>query len=1342
MKKDLWIIFCLCISVNPIFAFFERDLRLLTMQDGLSDNTVSYIHKDQNGFMWFGTDNGLSRYDGKQIKNFVLNQGSFKIKKIQESGENLLWILANGNLYCFDRTLERLLEIHFEVQIPYIRDIQIANDSSCWVITGGEMIQLEMAFSMNENDTFSYVSVGVKNEYKNLLPNDPLLECIALSGDNKKLGVCSNKGDILILDPLTLECIRQPKKIDVLKDHLTVHHLLFSEDALWISTLEHGLFHYLISDDTIHQYTYTPENKKHSLSHTDVFQLVTLSNNRFLAVTWNGYTLLVPDKKDPHIYTTEIYNNTASQIHRNLETHMISAYCDPAGILWIGTQGGGVLCSDLRRQFYESFHQDVHNEICGMTADNTGKLWLATFHGGIMRSNASFDPQEKLSFETVFHNNKSMLCAARDLNGILWFGGSGSTLISYDPDISSFQSYPVIIPDEPEWSGDLWTIYTDGSENLWIGTSNGLLSFNIKSKRYTLKRNVKGFIRTIVGSSDTSLWIGGREGLIHYYPDKNKIIKGFEHKSGISEQEIRSLFLDSKKEELFIGYTDGLGIFSIQKDSISSFFTTNSGLCNNFIGCVTNDNREDLWIGSNSGVSRFSERQSLFYHYYISGSNRSAFLYKDYIFFGNNKNLTYFNPNEIRLRPERSNTVFMTQLIVNDKPVEIGDRINGQILLDKGFSYTKQLNLNYDNNNFSLLFSNLSYSSELQKYQYRLSPFQSEWLIANEGEKISYANLPSGHYCFEVKNIFPDGTNSALTNLDIIINPHWSKTLWFRMLLLVLIFLVFYSQYRRIKLKQIRIAREEQLKHELSIAHLEHEQQKQINKERANFFTNASHELRTPLTLILSPLQELLDTEKISDRIYNRLALVYNNATSMSALVNHLLDVQKFEAGMMKLHVTKVDFIALVKKEMEAFKHMAELRQTHYSLHTVTEELWIWIDESQVKSLVRNLLSNAFKYTENRGSIVVNIEKKELDGKCVCVFAIADDGPGIPSSMQHNIFDSFITGNHIPSFSTQTGIGLRIVKHVIDLHRGTIAIESDTGKGTKFIICLPIDNDHFTKEEFVNPDVCELPEWEYGEYIIQETATQNNEHKPYKLLIIEDNNEIRNYICSLFKEYTLLEACNGEEGFEIAKKEIPDLIISDLMMPVKDGFECAREIREWFETAHIPIVILTAKQEEEDLLFATRIGIDDYIIKPFNPEILRSKVENLIRLRSSLKRIYTKTLMLKYSENKEEDAYDEFMQKIINIVEANLTNPEFNIKKLASNLCVSQPTLYRKVKQQSNLSIIELVRSIRISKAASLLIQKQYSVQEVAEQVGYNDLGTFRKHFANQFGISPSKYSQ
>ena len=448
----------------------------------------------------------------------------------------------------------------------------------------------------------------------------------------------------------------------------------------------------------------------------------------------------------------------------------------------------------------------------------------------------------------------------------------------------------------------------------------------------------------------------------------------------------------------------------------------------------------------------------------------------------------------------------------------------------------------------------------------------------------------------------------------------------------------------------------------------------------------------------------------------------------------------------MKLCLSEVNVVALLKETATTFRQMAVSRKIDFVLDLPDKSIPLWVDIEKVASAIRNLLSNAFKYTEAGGNITLAVMENTMDEKDYCRIVVSDTGRGIPVELQHRVFDSFVTGGAAPSFSTKVGIGLRIVKNTMDMHHGTVDLQSELGKGSSFSLNFPKGKAHFADDnceetvyESVDDNASPTDEPAVPEQVNKEELSAAR----YKttLLVVEDNPDIRQYIVSLFQnKYNVLEAADGEEGVQQAMRHLPDLIISDIMMPVKDGFACCKEIREQVETAHIPILMLTAKAEDADIIRGAQLGVDDYMMKPFNPEILKAKVENLILRREHLKRIYTKSLMLKQTAQETEG--DDFMQKVINVIEANLANEDFSVQMLAERLNMSQPTLYRKIKERSELSIIKVIRSIRMSKAASLIMEHKYSVLEISEMVGFNDPNTFRKHFIEQFGVLPSKYDE
>lgn len=1346
-----------CFPLVSGYAFFDKDVHLLTMQDGLADNTVTSIYKDTDGFMWFGTNNGVSRYDGKNIRNFGAKRTYMNVSEIMEISARCLGVVSDGMLFCFDRRAERFIPVTLASDSSHVRAWHVlpADNGCFWTLHRDKLLlyrQTEISDAQGEP-----LSIAVKpeKEYASLLDSAETFSAFCYSSDRRTLCLVTNRGNLLLVRP---DAPLQTKKIRLSGNRpLMVNAILHSGGIIWVSTVKYGIIRYHLASGHVDRITYGGKGKENLLSHTDVYQVIPLSGKRYLAVTWSGYTLLIPDEEEPEQLTAEIYNNTVSQTYRNLETRMLSAYYDPNGVLWIGTNGGGVMYSDLRSQFFNQYHQKRHNEICGIVMDSDRYLWLATFHQGIMKSDAPFDPVKRLSFSTVgslaVRNKETVLCAlqARDKN--LWFGNSDGTLTCYNEESKQFTVCPLPVNGKVN-SAPVWALHEDKKSRLWVGTESGLLLLTAGSgecRKVDIEKRIAGspslFIRTIVETKDGDIWLGTSNAGVCRVTETAEgdflVKNGYERNAKLGSLSVRSL-LASSDGNLYVGYVDGFAVLSPATDVIGHFYTTHDGLSSNFIGCITEDEKGRIWLGSNSGMSRYSRHQHLFYNYYVAGSNRSVMYGDGMLFWGNNKSLTWFNPDAVDARVENAK-VLITGLEVDSRSVTIGGGVNGQTILTKGISYTDSLVLSNANRDFALLFNNLSYSEEQQKYSYRLLPYQQHWLVSNDGGKASYTNLPEGEYTFEVKNIYPDGHSGPVTSLKIKILPHWSRTLFFRLFVLLVSLGIVAWLIRLVRIRQRRLEREMQMKHELLTLSMEREKEKQIRMERENFFTSAAHELRTPLTLILAPLQEMLQQTDATEPLYNKLLTMYKNGSSLHTLVDHLLYVQKIEAGMVKLQLSEVDVVRLVKEVSASFIQIAGLKGFRFDVSLPSEPCMLWIDAAKISSAVRNLLSNAFKYTRPGGTVLLSVGCSMQDGKGYCRITVSDTGTGIPDELQGRIFDSFITGKNTPAFSSKVGIGLRIVKNTMDLHHGTVTLDSETGQGSTFVLLIPEGKAHFAEDDYetVDPRLNEAPsggEEELFHPLPEEREGENNGKKT--ILLIEDNSDVREYVRSLFVDkYKVIEAADGEEGVRMATACLPNLIISDVMMPVKDGFACCREIREQQATAHIPILMLTAKAEDADILQGSRNGADDYMMKPFNPEILKAKADNLIGQRERLKRIYTKALMLK-QEPADGEVKDPFMEQLIQVVEANLANENFSVKMLAEQLNMSQPTLYRKVKQRSELAVIDIIRSVRVSKAASLIMENRYSIQEISEMVGYTDARTLRKHFLEQFGVSPSRYME
>lgn len=1309
------------------YAFLDRDTHILTMEDGLADNKVNCIYKDDDGFMWFGTSDGLSLYDGTQFKNFFVSSMPYSyIHQIDKLSESYIALRSGNEVFAFNRKKEQFVPICYGGEIiNYIQFIH-CSDSSFWAV---EKNRISLVPFEEKQDS---VSIELGKIETILESSDASFVCAYYTQVDRKLYIIDDSWNLYDYD-VARRSLSRTVKLPSLPG-AQINSILDANGIIWVTTIAGGIIMYHKDTEKISHLNYGDSNSRMNLSHTDIYGLIPIDNNRLMAITWNGYTIIHSKDSTFDDLHTSIYNNVTLE-SKDVEIRMISACYDNRGIIWIGTYGGGIVFSDLRQQFYDEYKQDRHNEICGITVDDEGFLWLASFHKGIMKSKSSFNTMEPLQFQTV-GQPQTILCIKKDSKGNLWFGGQEGTLSSFKS--GTLEKY-VLRTGGRTNTETIWDILVENDECIWVGTDDGVLQFDAVTgicKSVEKDRSIPSAriqVHSLVKSKDGRIWTGTLAGGLCVI-ERNEL-RPVHIKDGnvLNNYAIHALCVSSDKH-LFVGTDMGLGVIDLESESLVAFYTTKDGLCSNFIRCIEEDEKGQIWIGSNSGISRYSRHQHLFYNYYISGSNRSSFLYHGFLFWGNNKSLVYFNPDRLDIA-SASDEAIITGLEIGNKLVGLGEEVNGQVILSQNLYHTEEVKLNSRNRDFALTFGDLSYSSQRSMFRYRLYPYQQEWMLTNKREKVSYANLPKGNYIFELENLYPDERTGKRTVLHIVLLPHWTETWYFRALMGAIVLLVVGWIIRRIQIRQSRMEHELQLEQEVFAAKLERDNEKQIRLEREHFFTNTSHELRTPLTLINAPLQEVMATLEPTGHIYEKLSLMSRNVQSLNSIVERLLYVQKMEAGLVKLNLSQADIVEVVRNISLSFSELASLNGYDYQVSLPAEPIPLWIDVEKISSVIQNLLSNAFKYTPKGGSVSCSVDKTVIDDTNYARIIVADSGVGIEKDFQEHVFDSFVTGGGTPTFSSQVGVGLRIVKKTMDLHHGIILLESKVNKGTTVTLLIHEGCDHFRED---------------GYDLVEEKAKQKEEipdgqdkEGQTSLLIIEDNQEMRSYIKNLFsKQFVVFEAEDGEDGVRVAIEKVPNVIISDVMMPRKDGFACCKEIKETAQTAHIPILMLTAKSEDADILHSTRIGVDDFMMKPFNPEILRSKVNNLIHQRERLKRIYTKALMLKQQAGVDEkDAFqNEFIQRIIHIIEANLANDAFNVKSLAEQMNMSQPTLYRKLKQHTDIAAIDLIRSIRMSKAASYIMENRYSIQEIAELVGYNDVRTLRKHFVDQFGVPPSKY--
>lgn len=689
-----------------------------------------------------------------------------------------------------------------------------------------------------------------------------------------------------------------------------------------------------------------------------------------------------------------------------------------------------------------------------------------------------------------------------------------------------------------------------------------------------------------------------------------------------------------------------------------------------------------------------------------------------------------------------------------------GEKRNGQVVLPLAPEKLRKLVFNTKNNDFRLYFSDLRYGMAQRKIAYRLLPEDEDWKMQQLGKCLWYNRLSVGEYTLQVKLVFPDGAEGDVIQVPIIVEAGWYRSVWAYWAYGVLIVILLYMLYRHLKRRNIRRLmhrdREILLRESLNIEKMKLEQKQEIETMRNRLLMLFVQKLRTPLSLIIGPLKDMLEDLKLIPGFAMRGQVAYRNSLRMLDACNQLLAIYGHSNLNEKLQVAPYQVEKLIDNNLFDIREMLKVYPIHFQYEKrVKKELEFYVDKRKVEFIIHNLLTNAFAHTNFSGNVSLTISETMEENQHYVTISVEDDGKA-----SINTVEQILPGNKKarsePGFIE---VGFSVMQRMMEIHHGTISLVDSPGKDAKISVSFPLDRSVLENDpniEFVAPEENKDIEFESMEIaqlnsMAAEDIVQSTSGTKKTLLIVEDQRDIRLYLKILFdKEYNLLMATNGQEGVDMAIKELPDLIICDIMMPVKDGFECCREVKEGLETCGIPFIMLTAKVEDEDVVHGLEIGADDYVLKPFTPSILKAKVRALLNSRQVLKQMYTKLFMLPgadtagVSETEQPDEHvkveDPFISSVIKIVEDNIGKADFSVKKLAAEMNMSQPTLYRKVKQNTDYTIIELIRGVRMRRAAVLLKTKQYAVQEVAEMVGYNDIPTFRKHFVDAFGTTPSTY--
>ncbi|MBS2210974.1 response regulator [Carboxylicivirga mesophila] len=1336
----------------------------ITLQDGLSDNNVNAILKDDSGFIWFGTSDGLNRYDGFNLKSYYPEKSSLHVLSLYQCPDGYLWIGSPNGLYVFDPTTESF-RAHIKINpapdntFNSIPVNGVSGDFNKGVIlsTSSGLAILKFADFANRIEDYSVVWRNKTNS-RSLLYDT--FSCIAKAPDSQ-IWMGTNTNMVVSYNPTTDQFHSFPLKPSSSGHPMfIVTNLSFIDNHLIISTIGHGIYILNTNTGEIEVIAHQP-NDNTIISHKDVYGVVKDYSGDYWIATWDGLDqvhILNNKTRSQH------YNWDHSLFKDKLENRVISILSDPSGVIWIGTHGGGAVKINLEKQFFSRIRFNSLYEVKSFSSDWQNNLYIALYHGGIKKTTLPLSSEPTNGIEQFSTSGKGnrfipsdiVLSSVTDESGNIWFGTLESSLLYYQPEQDIVREIKVKPAKNENWEGRIQALSIDSQGRFWLGTSNGLIlygrdnnEFHLTQANSKIKYQLSGNnIRAILEDKDKALWIGTDNGL-------NKLI--YQELDSFRFNQFNDLHTSSdilgNKEvwalhqmpdgRIWIGYRSALGYYDAMHSTIH-FFDKRDGLCHNFVACLTSQANE-LWIGTNSGISKFNTQTQTFTNYYIANNLRAVFKTPDgQLIFGNNKGLLYFHPDSIQKR-DYSTPVYITEIEIQNHPVRVMETVNKKVLLTKAAPYTSAIELHHPINSFAVNFVGLSYlNQKSNKYKYRLSGFEEDWTSVDGTQgAVTFNNLKPGSYRFEVLAANCDEVwNEQPAQLAVTIYPAWYASWWGQLLIATTIILLLTGFYRY-RMKQIYRTKDlelqsKELEHELNIARIEKDKEHELAEMKSRFFTNISHELRTPLTLILAPVKDLLRTKSLPEFANKQLEMVHQQAAHLYALISQLLDLRKAEVTQMQLQASENDIVGFIEKLTERFKPFAQMRNVQLIFDSDQSSAKVWFDVEKLQIVVSNLLSNAIKFSPEKSTVSIHVKCKNDE----CLISVKDSGPGIPESEHEKIFERFyqLQNQAIKDISS-SGIGLSLVKELVQLHHGNIAVESKPGKGAEFTVRIPLGHQHLSDAEKGKGQTTKEPLIPEARKQPVKSIVQNEEPNSFKVLIVEDHEELRHYLGSLLSSrYAIQHAANGKEALILIEKEQPDLIITDVMMPLMDGHQLCETIRTDDHLCHIPVIMLTAKSEESDMLEGLETGADDYLTKPFASEILLTKVDNILKNRAHLKQYYSQKVTLSPSNVEIEPQNELFIRQAIELVEKNLTNPMFNAAMLAEKLNMSQPTLYRRIKTFTGDNIATFIRSIRIRYAAQLLKSGNYSVSETATKIGFNDAAYFRKCFVEQFGTTPSKY--
>lgn len=1329
-------------QITPNRFNSETNLRFkkISVEEGLSQSTVFSILKDSQGFMWFGTrGGGLNKYDGynftvyKNDPNDSTSLSNNEVISLFEDSKGQLWVgTRKGGLNLFDPMSESFS--------------QFKKSNKTGSISGNTV---NVIFEDSKNNLWIGTSLGLdlfhEGEFiSNVIPEIDKRHITSMDEDEEGKLYISDKTGLFIYNTLNGQST-YIENTDISPEASTSNYsipvLVDSKKNKWIGS-SYGVK--LLLSNT----SFTSFENKYNLGwgpNTEVRQIFEDSEGNL----WIG-TITGLYRYNPNTNTLQLFQKNENDPLSLSHNSIYSIYEDNNGIIWIGTWGGGVnMLTNKLLKFEHYQHQSFNpsslsNNVVSSFAEDKNGIWIGTESGGLnflKNGSNQFEHYENIKDDPTSLSNNHIKTLCFDVDGRLWIGTFGSGLNMLDKKTNSFIHY---LP-----KCKIFTLSEGLDGNLWIGTLHGLYRFNYKRNELNHYTNQPddntslshNFVNVLYMDSENTMWIGTKEaGLMRYNSTSDNFIRYTNlPKDSLS---LPSNYIISINEntigDLLIGTNNGLCQYDKENDlfipiQIKSIPDKN-------INGILCDNESNCWISTNGGITKVTQKGSVINYDINDGLQSKEFNRSSYFksksgkfYFGGINGFNSFYPDIIPINNDIP-PIVITDFRISNHRVHPNEKNSP---LYKPISETENLILDYDQSDFSFEFVVLNYiAPEKNQYMYMLEGYNNSWIFAGKNRVATYTNIKPGHYTFRVKGSNNDNvwneTDSAIT---IRIKPPLWKTpfAFVSYILLLIIFLILFRKIITYRIEQQNIIQSQRL---------EKKRINEMNQMKLRFFTNVAHEFRTPLTLISGPLSKISSYQNDNDEHKYLLGIVQNNVKRLLILVNELMDFRKAEQEKLKLRITNNNLPDFLEDLVECFSESATEKNISLQfINSIDIKKEYWFDKGIIDKVVFNLLSNAIKYTPRGGCIDVILS---IDGNNVSI-SVKDDGKGIKKENIEKIFDRYYQeeDEYVKNFGT--GIGLAFSKRLIEAHHGNIDAESSPNSGSVFRITFPITIDAYPNDTLkqksnknelkIEHDLFQLSENQLPINPIELKGKQN-----HKLLIVEDNDELRNYLINHFKTFKVYFAANGKEGLNIAQKEIPDIIISDIMMPEMDGLEFCNQLKTHFSTSHIPIILLTAMAEVSQKILGIETGADAYIEKPFDMNLLEVTVNNLLLQQKRLRKHFLEEPELNIDDlpiNKHEK---KFINTVNSLIENNLSNSNFSVENLALNLGMSRSQLFRKFRACFELSPSEIIRNERLKHSKELIHLGEHNINEISDLVGFKSSSYYITSFKKHFGITPNDY--